>query len=113
MIINNEPFLIEYNVRMGDPECQTLLPKLDTDLFEILNSCCDNELNKTEIRWNNKKSLCIVMCSKGYPDTYKKNIEIKNMDFINFQPNDFLFPAGTVLKNNSCVTNGDRLLTCL
>ncbi len=110
MIINNEPFLIEYNVRMGDPECQTLLPKLDTDLFEILNSCCDNELNKTEIRWNNKKSLCIVMCSKGYPDTYKKNIEIKNMNLIDLQPNDFLFHAGTVLKNNSVLSNGGRVL---
>ena len=110
MIVNNEPFLIEYNVRMGDPECQTLLPKLDTDLFEILNSCCDNELNKTEIRWNNKKSLCIVMCSKGYPDTYKKNIEIKNMNLIDLQPNDFLFHAGTVLKNNSVLSNGGRVL---
>ncbi len=110
MIVNNEPFLIEYNVRMGDPECQTLLPKLDTDLFEILNSCCDNELNKIEIKWNNKKSLCIVMCSKGYPDTYKKNIEIKNMDFIDLQPNDFLFHAGTVLKNNSVLSNGGRVL---
>ena len=110
MIVNNEPFLIEYNVRMGDPECQTLLPKLDTDLFDILNSCCDNELSKIEIRWNNKKSLCIVMCSKGYPDTYKKNIEIKNMDFIDLQPNDFLFHAGTVLKNNSILSNGGRVL---
>ncbi len=110
MIVNNEPFLIEYNVRMGDPECQTLLPKLDTDLFDILNSCCDNELSKIEIRWNNKKSLCIVMCSKGYPDTYKKNIEIKNIDFVDLQPNDFLFHAGTVLKNNSILSNGGRVL---
>ena len=110
MIINNEPFLIEYNVRMGDPECQTLLPKLDTDLFEILNSCCDNELSKIEIRWNNKKCLCIVMCSKGYPDTYKKNIEIKNIDFIDLHPNDYLFHAGTVLKNNSVLSNGGRVI---
>ena len=110
MIINNEPFLIEYNVRMGDPECQTLLPKLDTDLFEILDSCCENQLKQIEIKWNNKKSLCIVMCSKGYPDTYKKNIEIKNMDFIDLQPNDFLFHAGTVLKNNSVLSNGGRVL---
>ncbi len=110
MIINNEPFLIEYNVRMGDPECQTLLPKLDTDLFEILNSCCENRLNQIEIKWNNKKSLCIVMCSKGYPDTYKKNIEIKNIDLIDLEPNDFLFHAGTVLKNNSILSNGGRVL---
>ncbi len=110
MIIDNEPFLIEYNVRMGDPECQTLLPKLETDLFEILNSCCNNELSKIEIKWDNKKSLCIVMCSKGYPDTYKRNIEIKNIEFINLQPNDFLFHAGTVLKNNTVLSNGGRVL---
>jgi len=110
MIINNEPFLIEYNVRMGDPECQTLLPKLDTDLFEILNSCCENQLKQIEIKWNNKKSLCIVMCSKGYPDTYKKNIEIKNIDLIDLKPNDFLFHAGTVFKDNTVLSNGGRVL---
>ena len=110
MIVNNEPFLIEYNVRMGDPECQTLIPKLDTDLFDILNSCCDNELSKIEIRWNNKKCLCIVMCSKGYPDTFKKNIEIKNIDLIDLHPNDYLFHAGTVLKNNLVLSNGGRVL---
>ncbi len=110
MIINNEPFLIEYNVRMGDPECQTLLPKLDTDLFDILNSCCENQLKQIEIKWNNKKSLCIVMCSKGYPDTYKKNIEIKNIDLIDLKPNDFLFHAGTIFKHNTILSNGGRVL---
>ena len=110
MIINNEPFLIEYNVRMGDPECQTLLPKLDTDLFEILDSCCENQLKQIEIKWNNKKSLCIVMCSKGYPDTYKKNIEIKNIDLIHLKPNDFLFHAGTIFKDNTVLSNGGRVL---
>ena len=110
MIINNEPFLIEYNVRMGDPECQTLLPKLDTDLFEILDSCCENQLKQIEIKWNNKKSLCIVMCSKGYPDTYKKNIEIKNIDLIDLKPNDFLFHAGTIFKDNTVLSNGGRVL---
>ena len=74
MIKNNEPYLIEYNVRMGDPECQTILPKLNTDLGEIINSCCNGKLNENEINWNNKKSLCVVLCSKGYPETYKKNV---------------------------------------
>ena len=110
MIINDEPFLIEYNVRMGDPECQTLLPKLNTDFFEILNSCCENQLKQIEIKWNNKKSLCIVMCSKGYPDTYKKNIEIKNIDLIDLKPSDFLFHAGTIFKHNTILSNGGRVL---
>ena len=61
MIVNNGPYLIEYNVRMGDPECQTLLPKLKTDFFEILNLCSQNKLNEIEIKWKIKKvlrSLC-------------------------------------------------------
>ena len=70
MIVNNEPYLIEYNVRMGDPECQTILPKLKSDLLKIFLSCCDEKLNKTEIKWHNKKSLCVVLCSKGYPDEF-------------------------------------------
>ena len=61
---NNEPYLIEYNVRMGDPECQTILPMLNTDLFEIFMSCCNETLIETQINWHNKKSLCVVLCSK-------------------------------------------------
>ena len=80
------------------------------NLFEILNSCCENQLKQIEIKWNNKKSLCIVMCSKGYPDTYTKNIEIKNIDLIDLKPNDFLFHAGTVSKNNVVLSNGGRVL---
>ena len=76
MIIYNEPYLIEYNVRMGDPECQTILPRLKSDLFDIINSCCSGNLLNTEIEWHKEKSLCIVLCSKGYPDNYKKIIII-------------------------------------
>ena len=65
MIKNNEPYLIEYNVRMGDPECQTILPKLNTDFGEIINACCNGKLNENEINWNDKKSICVVLCSKG------------------------------------------------
>ena len=72
MIIKNEPFLIEYNVRMGDPECQTLLPKLKTDFLDILLASCDEKLDTINIEWSNNKSLCIVLCSKGYPDKYEK-----------------------------------------
>ena len=72
MIVENKPYLIEYNVRMGDPECQTILPKLKTDLVEILEACCNNKLTDVNIEWTNKKSLCVVLCSKGYPDTYQK-----------------------------------------
>ena len=74
MIVNNEPYLIEYNVRMGDPECQTILPKLKTDITDIFLACCEEKLDNIDIEWTNKKSLCIVVCSKGYPDSFKKNL---------------------------------------
>ena len=61
MIIKNEPFLIEYNVRMGDPECQTILPKLKTDLLEIIKACCNKKLEAINIEWSNQKSLCVVL----------------------------------------------------
>ena len=72
MMVNNEPFLIEYNVRMGDPECQTILPTLDTDIVQIFNSCIDEKLNEVDIKWTEKKSLCVVLCSNGYPEKYEK-----------------------------------------
>ena len=70
MIVENEPYLIEYNVRMGDPECQTILPKLKTDFFEIIEACVNKKLSSINIEWNNDKSLCIVLCSFGYPDKF-------------------------------------------
>ena len=75
--------LIEYNVRMGDPECQTILPKLKTNLGGILMACCEGRLDKLEINWLNKKSLCVVVCSKGYPEDFNKNIEIENINKVN------------------------------
>ena len=110
MIKNNEPYLIEYNVRMGDPECQTILPKLNTDFGEIINSCCNGKLNENEINWNNKKSLCVVLCSKGYPETYKKNVEIKNINKIELNTDDHLFHAGTIKKDDITLAVGGRVL---
>ena len=110
MIIDNEPYLIEYNVRMGDPECQTILPKLNTDLFEIFLACCNQNLKEIKINWNNKKSLCVVLCSKGYPEKYEKNVEIKNLNKIELNSQDFLFHAGTIEKGGKFFSIGGRVL---
>ena len=110
MIIDNEPYLIEYNVRMGDPECQTILPKLNTDLFEIFLACCMQNLREIKINWNNKKSLCVVLCSKGYPEKYEKNVEIKNLNKIELNSQDFLFHAGTIEKGGKFFSVGGRVL---
>ena len=110
MIVENEPYLIEYNVRMGDPECQTILPKLKTDLVEILESCCNKKLADINIEWINKKSLCVVLCSKGYPDTYQKNVLINNLENLTLDKNNFIFHAGTKKENDKCFATGGRVL---
>ena len=110
MIVQNEPFLIEYNVRMGDPECQTILPKLKTDLLEVFLRCCENKLDNFSIEWNNKKSMCIVVCSNGYPDSFKKNIEIFNINKIKLKNDDHLFHAGTSIKDDKVYAVGGRVL---
>jgi phosphoribosylamine--glycine ligase len=110
MIVNNEPYLIEYNVRMGDPECQTILPKLKTDLAEVFLACCNKNLNQINLDWLNKKSLCVVICSKGYPDEFKKNIKIENLKSINLESYDHLFHAGTIEKEGQVYAIGGRVL---
>ena len=110
MIVKDEPYLIEYNVRMGDPECQTILPRLKSDFADIVKACVNENLIETNIEWFNDKSLCIVLCSKGYPDDYKKNLEIINIEEIDLNENQFIFHAGTVEKNKKTFSNGGRVL---
>ena len=110
MIVDNEPFLIEYNVRMGDPECQTILPKLKSDFLEIIIASINQSLNSINIEWHHEKSLCIVLCSKGYPEKYENNFQIKNLENIKLNENDFIFHAGTKLDNSKIVSNGGRVL---
>ena len=108
--VGSEPKVIEYNVRMGDPECQTILPKLKTDLLDIFLSCCDGKLDQLKIDWNKKKSMCVVLCSKGYPDKYKKNVLIENISKIQKTTNDFCFHAGTNIIENKIFAIGGRVL---
>ena len=110
MIVKDEPYLIEYNVRMGDPECQTILPKLETDLADIFLACCDETLDKIDLNWSNMKSLCVVMCSKGYPDEFKKMVEIENLSNLSLKDKEFIFHAGTLKKDNKIYAVGGRVL---
>ena len=110
MIVKNEPYLIEYNVRMGDPECQTILPKLKTDLLDIFLACCNEKLNDINIEWSNKKSLCIVLCSKGYPEKIKKNIKLKNLNNIRLNKFEYIYHAGTKSVDDEVYAIGGRVL---
>ncbi len=110
MIKNNEPYLIEYNIRMGDPECQVILPRLKTDIVKVFIEAVKNNLKKTKIRWSKDKSMTIVLCSKGYPGNYKKNFKIENIKRITLSKKDLLYHAGTKLINGQIVSNGGRVL---
>ena len=110
MIVNEEPYLIEYNVRMGDPECQTILPKLKTDLLEIIEACTQGKLKNLAIEWHDKKSLCVVLCSKGYPNRYDNKILIENIENLNLDKGDFIYHAGTRKIGNKVYSNGGRVV---
>jgi len=110
MVKDNEPYLIEYNVRMGDPECQTILPLLKTDLLDLVLACCNNNLKEKNIDWFEKKSLCIVLCSKGYPEDYKKNVDIPNLKNLKPNNNNFIFHAGTKILDDKVHAVGGRVL---
>jgi len=110
MICKNEPYLIEYNIRMGDPECQVLMMRLKTDLLEIIDSATKNKLNNLKIEWTKKNCITIVLCAKGYPFNYIKDSEIKNLSSVLSDKNNQIFHAGTYEKNNKIYSNGGRVL---
>ena len=109
MIKNNEPYLIEYNVRMGDPECQVIMPRLKTDLVELLNATVENNLDKIKIKWSKDKCMTTVLCSNGYP--YKQTSSKKiNLKHIVLTKKSFIFHAGTKIKDGLLFSNGGRVL---
>jgi phosphoribosylamine--glycine ligase len=110
MIKKGEPYLIEYNIRMGDPECQVLMMRLETDLLEIIDSVNKNKINDLNIKWSKKSSITIVLCARGYPSNYIKDSEIKNLPNIVADENNQIFHAGTYEKNNKTYSSGGRVL---
>jgi phosphoribosylamine--glycine ligase len=109
MIKNNEPYLIEYNIRMGDPECQVILPRLKTDLIKIISSAVANKLKNIKIEWKKEKSMTIVLCSKGYPKNYKKNKKI-DINKLKLLKDEFIYHAGTKFVNGQLLSSGGRVL---
>ncbi len=110
MIKDNEPYLIEYNVRMGDPECQVIMPRLKTDIVKIFLNTLKNKLKETKIVWHKKKCMTIVLCSKGYPGSYKKGKKIQNLEKLRLDKKTFIYHAGTKIVNGSILSNGGRVL---
>jgi len=109
MIKDNEPSVLEYNVRMGDPECQPIMMRMDSDLYDYLLSCTTGTLSALPpISWKNQSAVCVVLASKGYPEAYPKNEEISGLDFSS--DGTFVFHAGTKNENGKVLTNGGRVL---
>jgi len=110
MIKDGEPYLIEYNVRMGDPECQVIIPRLDTDIVKIINYSLKNKLHKIKIKWKKIKCMTVVLCSKGYPGKYSTNKPIGSIDNIKLEKKSIIFHAGTKIDKKRLVSNGGRVL---
>ena len=109
MLKDGEPFVLEYNVRMGDPECQPIIMRMDSDLFQYLNSSVDGTLEKlSPISWKNNSAVCVVLASKGYPESYPKEDEISGLE--NIFSDAYIFHAGTKKQNKKIITNGGRVL---
>ena len=109
MLTPTGPKVVEYNARFGDPECQALLMRLDTDLLDILDACIDGTLDKLDIRWKEQAACCLVLASGGYPTAYEKGKEITGLNAV--PADSFVFHAGTAEKNGKIVTNGGRVLS--
>jgi len=109
MLKDGEPYVLEYNVRMGDPECQPILMRMDSDLFEYLVGSVEGTLeNMPLISWKNKSAVCIVIASKGYPESYPKGEEIFGLG--NAFDDAYIFHAGTKELDKKIITNGGRVL---
>lgn len=108
MIKDNKAKVLEFNVRFGDPETQSIMLRLESDLFDIMYATSTKSLKDIDIKWNDDTVCTLVLASDGYPGTYKKGLEIKNLDKVD--EDIVIFHAGTKLIDNKLVTNGGRVL---
>ena len=109
MIKDNEPYVLEYNVRMGDPECQPITMRMDFDLYDYLIACTEGRLSEMpKPSWKKKSAVCVVLASEGYPESYPKGEEITGVDSISEE--SFVFNAGTKKQDGKILTNGGRVL---
>lgn len=108
MIDKDKPKILEFNVRFGDPETETLMPRLESDLVEIIEKTLDNSLKKDDIKWSSDYSLSLILVSDGYPLKYEKNKEISGLEDVK---DSIIFHNGTKLEDGKILTNGGRVLT--
>lgn len=106
MITDKGVYLLEYNMRMGDPETQVVLPLLESDFIELLESGLKGDLANADVKWSNKSACCVVLASGGYPEAYKKGYEITGIDKVD----NMVFVAGAKAEEGKLLTSGGRVL---
>ena len=109
MNVNGEPYVIEYNVRMGDPETQVVIPRIKNDLLNIFIKCLDEKINEVELDIENNFTTTVILAADGYPESYKKGDDIRNLEEFS---NSKIFHAGTKKENNRILSNGGRVIAC-
>ena len=108
MITEDGPKILEYNVRFGDPETQSVLFRLDTDLNKIISAILDNNLKNIEINYSKEEAICVMLTSGGYPESYEKGKVISGLE--NLDSDIVVFHSGTKFDNGNIVTNGGRVI---
>ena len=109
MNVNGDPYVIEYNVRMGDPETQVVIPRIKSDFLDVLLSCIDMDLKNTKINIDKKTTSTVILSSKGYPEKYQKGFKISGLEEIK---NSIIFHAGTIEEEKNILSNGGRVIAC-
>ncbi len=107
MLTESGPKVLEYNVRFGDPETQVILPRLETDLLDILDAVIDDRLSEIDVKWDGGAAATVVLASQGYPEAYPKGLPISGLDSVK---TSVVFHAGTSKKDGRIVTSGGRVL---
>ncbi len=109
MLKDSKPYVLEYNARMGDPECQPIMMRMESDLYDYINASIDGTLSQLPpVLWKSQSAVCVVLASKGYPEAYSKNEQILGLD--SKDTNSVVFHAGTIRNNNKILTSGGRVL---
>ncbi len=102
--------VLEYNARFGDPEAQVVLPRMKNDIIEVMKACMNGSLHEIELEFENNAALCVILASKGYPETYEKGYPIQGLEQLKGREGIYVFHAGTIKAGEEFLTNGGRVL---